>query len=64
MDFCKKFNARTAKYKSGIELSVKVVAYSDRTCDFEVSSPVCPPSRARGYMPAGTWSSRDLAALE
>ena len=33
MDFCKLFNARTAKYKEGLELPVKLQAYNDRTFD-------------------------------
>ena len=39
MDFCKLFNARTAKYKEGLELPVKLQAYNDRTFDFTVATP-------------------------
>ena len=39
MDFCKLFNARTAKYKEGLELAVKLQAYNDRTFDFTVATP-------------------------
>ncbi len=40
MDFCKLFNARTAKYKEGINLPVKLFSYSDRTFEFHVNTPV------------------------
>ena len=40
MDFCKLFNARTAKYKEGIDLPVKLFSYSDRTFEFHVNTPV------------------------
>ena len=39
MDLCKLFNARTAKYKEGLELPVKLQAYNDRTFDFTVATP-------------------------
>ena len=39
MDFCKLFNARTTKYKEGLELPVKLQAYNDRTFDFTVATP-------------------------
>ena len=40
MDFCKLFNARTAKYKENIDLPVKLFTYSDRSFEFHVSTPV------------------------
>ena len=40
MDFCKLFNARTAKYKENIQLPVKLFTYSDRSFEFHVSTPV------------------------
>lgn len=39
MEFNKLFNARTAKYKEGIDLPVKLKAYNDRTFEFTVSTP-------------------------
>jgi large subunit ribosomal protein L11 len=46
MDFCKLFNARTQKYKEGIQLPVKLLTYSDRSFEFHVSTPVRDCSRA------------------
>jgi large subunit ribosomal protein L11 len=43
MDFCKLFNARTAKYKENIQLPVKLFTYSDRSFEFQVSTPVREP---------------------
>ena len=40
MDFCKLFNARTAKYKENIQLPVKLFTYSDRSFEFQVSTPI------------------------
>ena len=39
VEFNKLFNARTAKYKEGIQLPVKLQAYSDRTFEFSIASP-------------------------
>lgn len=39
MAFCKDFNAATAAYVDGVPLTVKIIAYTDRTADFTIRSP-------------------------
>jgi large subunit ribosomal protein L11 len=39
MGFCKDFNAATAHYEEGTPLTVKVVAYTDRSASFTLRSP-------------------------
>jgi large subunit ribosomal protein L11 len=39
MGFCKDFNAATAHYVEGTPLTVKIVAYTDRTASFSLRSP-------------------------
>lgn len=39
MGFCKDFNAATAHYVDGTPLTVKIVAYTDRTADFALRTP-------------------------
>lgn len=39
MGFCKDFNAATAQYVDGTPLTVKIVAYADRTADFALRTP-------------------------
>ena len=57
MDFCKLFNARTQKYKEGIKLPVKLLTYSDRTFEFQVSTPVrdCSPASDSAIL---AWGAR------
>lgn len=39
MAFCKDFNAATAAYADGTPLTVKIVAYTDRTATFALRTP-------------------------
>ncbi|GME72145.1 unnamed protein product [Ambrosiozyma monospora] len=39
IDFCKEFNARTAKYQPGTPIPVKLTVKPDRSFSFDISSP-------------------------
>lgn len=39
MTFCKDFNAKTAKYKEGLPLRVKLKVFADKTFDYSVHMP-------------------------
>lgn len=39
MNFCKDFNAATANYVEGVPLTVKVIAYTDRSASFSLRTP-------------------------
>jgi large subunit ribosomal protein L11 len=39
MDFCKRFNAATAKMEKGMPIPVVITAYADRSFSFEMKTP-------------------------
>ncbi len=52
MAFCKEFNAKTASYKDGTPLRVKLRVYSDKSYEWDLG------------MPPSTWLIKKAAGLE